>query len=63
MSDGFEKVPFSIGDRVIVIEGKFENFDGKVEGIDETNGRITVRIAIFNRSTPMEFKYRQLKRL
>ena len=33
-------------------EGTFENFEGEVDAIDETNGRVTVMINIFGRSTP-----------
>ena len=31
-------------------EGTFENFEGEVDSIDETNGRVTVMINIFGRS-------------
>jgi transcriptional antiterminator NusG len=49
------------GDRVRVKEGYFQNFEGDVEGIDEANGRITVIINIFNRSTPVELEHWQVE--
>jgi len=55
------KIPFAKGDRVKVIEGNFENFDGEVDAIDKTNGRVTVMITIFNRTTPVEFEYWQVE--
>ncbi|MEI8372926.1 MAG: transcription termination/antitermination protein NusG [Planctomycetota bacterium] len=55
------KIPFTKGDRVKVIEGNFENFDGEVDAIDKTNGRVTVMITIFNRTTPVEFEYWQVE--
>ena len=55
------KIPFMKGDRVKVIEGNFENFEGEVENIDKTNGRVTVMITIFNRTTPVEFEYWQVE--
>ena len=57
------KIPFAKGDRVKVIEGNFENFEGEVENIDKTNGRVTVMITIFNRTTPVEFEYWQVELL
>ena len=54
-------IPYKIGDRVRIKEGTFENFEGDVEGIDEANGRITVVINIFNRSTPVELEHWQIE--
>ena len=55
------KIPFTKGDRVKIIEGNFENFEGEVDVIDKTNGRVTVMITIFNRTTPVEFEYWQVE--
>ncbi len=52
---------FNVGERVKIKEGTFENFEGDVEGVDETNGRVTVMINIFNRSTPVELEYWQVE--
>ncbi len=54
-------IPFKPGDRVRVKEGYFENFEGDVETIDEANGRITVMINIFGRSTPVELEHWQVE--
>jgi transcriptional antiterminator NusG len=54
-------IPFKLGDRVRVKDGNFQNFEGDVESIDEANGRITVVITIFNRSTPVELEHWQLE--
>lgn len=54
---------FKKGDRVKINEGMFENFEGDVDGIDEQNGRVTVMINIFGRSTPVELEYWQLENL
>lgn len=45
------------GDRVRVKEGYFQNFEGDVETIDESNGRVTVMINIFGRPTPVELDH------
>jgi transcriptional antiterminator NusG len=56
-------IPFKPGDRVRIKEGTFENFEGEVEGIDEANGRVTVMINIFGRSTPAELEHWQIEAL
>ena len=55
------KIGFAAGERVKINEGTFENFEGEVESIDETNGRVTVMINIFGRSTPVELEYWQVE--
>jgi transcriptional antiterminator NusG len=55
------KIAFSSGDRVKINEGTFDNFEGEVHTIDETNGRVTVMINIFGRSTPVELEYWQIE--
>jgi transcriptional antiterminator NusG len=56
-------IPFKTGDRVRVKDGYFQNFEGEVELIDEANGRITVMINIFGRSTPVELEHWQVESL
>jgi transcriptional antiterminator NusG len=57
------KIAFRTGDRVKINEGTFENFEGEVDSLDETNGRVTVMINIFGRSTPVELEYWQVEAL
>ena len=54
-------IPFKLDDRVRIKEGTFQNFDGDVDGIDEANGRVTVMINIFGRSTPVELEHWQIE--
>jgi len=56
-------IPFKTGDRVCVKDGYFQNFEGDVEAVDEANGRITVMINIFGRSTPVELEHWQVESL
>ncbi len=55
------KIAFRPGDRVKINEGTFDNFEGEVEAIDESNGRVTIMINIFGRSTPVELEYWQVE--
>jgi transcriptional antiterminator NusG len=57
------KIGFSEGERVKIKEGTFENFEGEVESIDQTNGQVTVMINIFGRSTPVTLEYWQIEAL
>jgi transcription termination/antitermination protein NusG len=57
------KIKFKKGDRVKINEGTFENFEGDVDTIDEGNGRVSVMINIFGRSTPVELEYWQIEAL
>ncbi len=53
-------IKFKQGDRVKVVEGNFEGFEGDVEKIDERSGRVTVLVTIFGRPTPVDFEYYNL---
>lgn len=54
-------ISFKMGDRVRVKEGYFQNFEGDVDAIDHANGRVTVMINIFGRSTPVELEHWQIE--
>ena len=56
-------IPYRAGDRVRVKEGNFQNLEGEVEKVDEANGRVTVIISIFGRSTPVELDHWQIEEL
>lgn len=57
------QIRFQTGDHVKINEGTFENFEGEVDVIDTTSGRVTVMINIFGRSTPVELEYWQVETL
>ena len=56
-------IKFSEGDKVKVKDGNFENFEGEVHAIDQQNGKVTIMISIFRRSTPVELEYWQVETL
>jgi transcriptional antiterminator NusG len=55
------KIEFSPGDIVKIKEGTFESFEGTIEEIDQSSGKISVLIEIFNRTTPVELEYWQVE--
>jgi len=54
-------ISFKAADRVRVKEGYFQNFEGDIDAIDHANGRVTVMINIFGRSTPVELEHWQIE--
>lgn len=56
------KVDFETGDMVKIKDGPFDTFQGTIHAIDEANGKITVLIEIFGRSTPVDLEYWQVER-
>lgn len=57
------KIGVGPGDQVKITEGTFDNFEGDIDTIDEMNGRVTVMINIFGRSTPVELEYWQIEKM
>lgn len=57
------KIDLSVGDTVRINEGPFRDFEGKVNEIDETRGKIKVLVLIFGRETPVELDFLQVKKL
>ena len=55
------RVAYQVGDSVKVKEGTFKELTGTVDAIDYTNGRVTVMINLFSRSTPVELEYWQIE--
>ena len=50
-----------VGDVVRIKDGAFMGYEGNVESIDDTRGRLTVVISIFGRSTPVELEFWQVE--
>jgi len=54
-------IKYKQGDHVRIKEGTFANFEGNIDGIDEANGRVTVMVNIFGRTTPVDIEYWQVE--
>ncbi|HNT29979.1 MAG TPA: transcription termination/antitermination protein NusG [bacterium] len=56
------KIDFAVGESVEILSGPFAKFVGKVSEIDEDRGKVTVLVSVFDRETPMELNFTQVKR-
>jgi transcription termination/antitermination protein NusG len=54
------KVAFSLGDKVKVGDGPFQNQEGLIEGVDMERGKLKVSVNMFGRSTSLELEYWQV---
>lgn len=54
---------FEVGDGVNVKSGPLEGFSGKIEKIDNESRKITVKVSMFGRETPIEVEPGQLEKL
>jgi transcriptional antiterminator NusG len=57
------KFSVQVGDTVKVKEGAFESFEGSVDALDETSGKVKVMIEIFGRSTEVELEHWQVEKV
>ena len=56
------KSDFQVGDLVVIIDGPFKNYDGAVDSVDVNKGKLTVLVLIFDRETPVELDFTQVKK-
>ncbi len=51
---------FSLGDAVRIIDGPFVDFLGKVDEVNEEQGKVKVLVSVFGRETPVELDFLQV---
>lgn len=56
-------VNFEIGDAVIITDGPFKEFEGKISEKDESRGKVKVLVSMFGRETPVELDFLQVKKI
>ncbi len=56
------KFNISAGDIVKVKEGPFESFEGTIDSIEETSGKVKVIVEIFGRPTEVELQHYQVEK-
>lgn len=56
------KSDFQVGDLVVIVDGPFKNYEGAVDTVDVNKGKLTVMVLIFDRETPVELDFTQVKK-
>lgn len=57
-----EEMVYGFGETVDIVEGPFSGFSGVINFVDDEKKRVTVMISIFNRLTPIEVSFNQVKK-
>lgn len=57
------KANFAISEVVSITEGPFAGYQGTISEIDENKGKIKVLVSMFNRETPVELEFTQIKKV
>jgi len=57
------KTEYKKGDKIKVINGAFQNFEGEVDEIIADKGMVRIITTIFGRPTPLELEYWQIEKL
>ena len=63
VEDPKHHIDFSVGEVVNITDGPFKGFDGAINEIDETKGKIKVLVSMFGRDTPVELDALQVKKV
>jgi transcription termination/antitermination protein NusG len=56
-------IDLEIGDAIIIVDGPFKEFEGKVSEVDTERGKIKVFVSMFGRETPVELDFLQIKKI
>ena len=54
---------FSVGDSIKINEGPFKDFLGKVDEVNDDQGKVRVLVSVFGRETPLEVDFEQVNRI
>ena len=57
------KIDYKMGEVVNIIDGPFKGFDGSINEVDQTKGKLKVLVNMFGRETPVELDSLQVKRV
>ena len=56
-------IELSVGTPVKIVDGPFKGYEGRVDEVDETRGKVKVSVTMFGRETPIELDPLQIKKL
>ena len=56
-------IDLSVEDAVIIADGPFKDFEGKVSEVDTERGKVKVLVSMFGRETPVELDFLQVRKI
>lgn len=56
-------IDLEMNDAVIIVDGPFKDFEGKVNEIDRERGKVKVFVSMFGRETPVELDFLQIRKI
>ncbi len=54
------KINLSVGQEVLVTDGPFEGFSGRIEEVISDRGKVRLTVSMFGRETPLELDFTQV---
>lgn len=54
---------YEVDETVMIIDGPFSDFEGKINGIDSERGKVKILVSMFGRETPVELDFLQIRKL
>lgn len=65
MSDDTTKhsIDLTVDESIIIVDGPFKEFEGKVSEVDSERGKVKVLVSMFGRETPVELDFLQVKKI
>jgi transcriptional antiterminator NusG len=57
------EIEYEVGENVLVADGPFKEFEGKVDSIDRVRGKLNVLVNMFGRETPIELDFLQVRKI
>ena len=56
------KLTLAVGDSVRIVDGPFQDFEGKIDEVNQDRGRVKVLVSMFGRETAVELDFLQVDR-
>jgi transcriptional antiterminator NusG len=56
------KLSLAVGDNVRIVDGPFQDFEGKIDEVKQETGRVKVLVSFFGRETAVELDFLQVDR-
>lgn len=52
-----------VNDAIVIVDGPFKEFEGKVSEVDRERGKVKVFVSMFGRETPVELDFLQIRKI